>query len=121
MAIDKLKEIIKDFDQSSATSLDYEDETFRVSLKKDGFKADDGKTENFDNCILSPVVGVFYHIKPELKIGERVKPGDTICVINAMKVMNKITADKEGIIEEFFFKDGDIVEYNAPLVRINYL
>ena len=65
-------------------------------------------------------MGTFYAaIKPGedplVKVGQRVKTGDVICIIEAMKSMNELKADKEGKILEILVKDGQMVEYDQPL------
>lgn len=76
------------------------------------------------NIISSPMVGTFYlkpspNAEPYVKVGQRVKKGDVVCIIEAMKLMNEIEAECDGVIEEILVKDGDSVEYGKPLFRIN--
>ena len=73
--------------------------------------------------VLSPTVGVFYAAaspdsKPFVEIGDRVKKGDVLCVIEAMKLMNEIPAATDGVIVEICVGNGQVVEYNQPLFRI---
>lgn len=73
--------------------------------------------------VLSPTVGVFYAAaspdsKPFVEIGDRVKKGDVLCVIEAMKLMNEIPAEVDGTIVEICVGNGQVVEYNQPLFRI---
>ena len=70
--------------------------------------------------LTAPVVGVFYSASapgaaPFVKVGDRVQKGQTLCIVEAMKMMNEITADFDGIVTEIAPKDGDLVEYGAPL------
>ncbi|MCI8618092.1 MAG: acetyl-CoA carboxylase biotin carboxyl carrier protein [Clostridia bacterium] len=80
-------------------------------------KKDDG------NIVKSPMVGTFY-IKPSptsepyVEIGKDVKQGDTLCIIEAMKLMNEIESEFSGKIMEIFVKDGDAVEYGTDLFKI---
>ena len=80
------------------------------------------KTE--DGIIIkSPMVGVFYaapaeNAEPFVKVGTAVKKGDTLCLIEAMKLMNEIAAEESGTILEIYASNGKIVEYGAPLFRI---
>ena len=65
-------------------------------------------------------MGVFYSApapgaEPFVKPGDRVQKGQTLCIVEAMKMMNEITADFDGIVTEITPKDGDLVEYGAPL------
>ena len=71
----------------------------------------------------SPIVGTFYSssspTKPAyVKVGDKVKVGDTLCIIEAMKVMNEITSQFDGEIAEILVSNEDMVEYNQPLFRI---
>jgi len=73
--------------------------------------------------ILSPMPGTFYAApSPEadlfVKAGDTVNKGDTLCIIEAMKIMNEIEAESTGIISEVLIKNGDPVEYNQPLFKI---
>lgn len=73
--------------------------------------------------IKSPMVGVFYSAKAPgekdfVKEGDTVNPGDTVCIIEAMKLMNDITAERAGTIKEICVKNGDIVEYGQVLFRL---
>ena len=73
--------------------------------------------------VKSPMVGTFYRApspgaSPFAEVGQSVKAGDTICIVEAMKMMNQIEADKSGVIEAFLVEDGDPVEFDQPLVAI---
>lgn len=79
-------------------------------------------TETFYE-IKSPMVGVFYSAKAPgeknfVKEGDVVNPGDTVCIIEAMKLMNDITAERAGTVKEICVKNGDIVEYGQVLFRL---
>lgn len=72
----------------------------------------------------SPIVGTFYRrpspeADPFVKEGDRVKKGDTICIIEAMKVMNEIEAPCGGKVEKVFLSDGNVVEFGEVLFLIN--
>ena len=73
--------------------------------------------------ITSPMVGVFYeapaeNADPFVKKGDRVKKGDTLCIIEAMKLMNEVTAEQDGVIREICVKNGDTVEFGTVLFLI---
>lgn len=75
------------------------------------------------NIVASPIVGTFYSssspTKPAyVKVGDKVKEGDVLCIIEAMKVMNEITSQYSGEIVEILVNNEDMVEYNQPLFRI---
>lgn len=82
------------------------------------------KTEN-DNLytVKSPMVGVFYasgaeNAEPYVTLGDKVEKGKTLCIIEAMKLMNEISADVDGTIEEICVTNGQVVEYGTELFRI---
>lgn len=73
--------------------------------------------------IKAPMVGVFYQAaspeaEPYVTVGKTVKKGDTVCIIEAMKLMNEIQAEEDGTIKEILAKNGDIIEYGQPLFVI---
>lgn len=73
--------------------------------------------------VLSPMVGTFYgspspDAKPFVKVGQSVNVGDTLCIVEAMKMMNQIEADKAGIVAAILVEDGQPVEFDQPLVVI---
>lgn len=71
----------------------------------------------------SPMVGTFYQSPapdqpPYATIGQSVKEGDVLCIIEAMKLMNEIKAEKSGVIKEILVENGQAVEFDQPLFRI---
>ncbi len=75
------------------------------------------------HIVTSPMVGTFYRAaspgaSPFIEVGKSVKAGDVICIIEAMKMMNQIEADKSGVIEAVLAEDGQPVEFDQPLVSI---
>ncbi|ADV33693.1 biotin carboxyl carrier protein of acetyl coA carboxylase [Candidatus Blochmanniella vafra str. BVAF] len=73
--------------------------------------------------VRSPMVGIFYtasypHDKPFVFIGKSVEIGETLCIIEAMKVMNQIQSEKSGIIQSILIDDGKPVEFGEPLFII---
>ncbi|MCP8687014.1 acetyl-CoA carboxylase biotin carboxyl carrier protein [Marinobacterium sedimentorum] len=75
------------------------------------------------HVVLSPMVGTFYRSPspsspPFVEVGKTVKAGDVICIVEAMKMMNQIEADKSGVIEAILVEEGQPVEYDQPLVTI---
>jgi len=74
-------------------------------------------------AIASPMVGTFYRspapgAKVFVEVGSHVKKGETVCIVEAMKMMNQIEADRDGVIEAILVEDGEPVEYDQPLVVI---
>ena len=75
------------------------------------------------HVVKSPMVGTFYRAaspgaKPFIEVGSVVKEGDTICIIEAMKILNEIEADKSGTVVQILAENGQAVEYGHPLVVI---
>jgi acetyl-CoA carboxylase biotin carboxyl carrier protein len=73
--------------------------------------------------VKSPIVGVFYAASaesadPYVSVGDRVSKGQTLCIIEAMKLMNEITADEDGVISEICVTNGQVIEYGTELFRI---
>ena len=73
--------------------------------------------------VKSPVVGVFYSASaPDapayVQVGDRVQKGQTLCIIEAMKMMNRIEADKAGVVKAILVNDGEAVEFDQPLIVI---
>ncbi len=75
------------------------------------------------NIIKSPLVGTFYTAPAEdaeafVQVGDRVKKGQTLAIVEAMKLMNDIESEYEGVVSQVFVKNGDMVEYGQPLFAI---
>ena len=73
--------------------------------------------------VLSPMPGTFYRAPspddpPFVKEGDSVKKGDSLCIIEAMKIMNEIEAEDNGVIQKIFIESGQAVEFNQPLFII---
>ena len=71
----------------------------------------------------APLVGTFYAApaedeEPFVKVGERVEKGQIVAIIEAMKLMNDIECDFDGVVSEVLVKNGETVEYGQPLFRI---
>jgi acetyl-CoA carboxylase biotin carboxyl carrier protein len=85
--------------------------------------AGDQKPRNDDQTITSPMVGTFYSAsapgaKPFVEIGQEIKVGQILCIIEAMKMMNQIESDKAGRITAVLAKNGEPVEFGQPLFII---
>lgn len=73
--------------------------------------------------VTAPMVGVFYAApapgdEPFVRVGSEVKAGETLCIIEAMKVLNEVTAEADGEVLEICVADGDLVEFGSCLMRI---
>ncbi|MDY3993316.1 MAG: acetyl-CoA carboxylase biotin carboxyl carrier protein [Evtepia sp.] len=76
--------------------------------------------------VCSPMVGVFYaapaeNAEPFVKVGDRVKKGQTLCIVEAMKLMNEIMAEQDGEILEICVENGQVVDYGCRLFRMKRL
>ena len=143
MEYEKIKQLIDDMGNSKLTDIDitFPDGT-KVSMKKEAKQETiivnqevkeintnnqpihiETKKELEGNIIKSPMVGTFY-IKPSpsanpyVEVGKDIQKGDTVCIIEAMKLMNEIESEFSGKVLEVLVKDGDSVEYGTPLFRI---
>ena len=147
MEYEQIKKLIGDMGTSKLTELniDFPDGT-KISMKKErpqiltdlkDVKLENKESENVEvekeivkeeitkkgNTVKSPMVGTFYikpspTSKPYVEVGKEVKVGDTLCIIEAMKLMNEIESEYDGKITEILVKDGDVVEYGTPLFKI---
>ena len=75
------------------------------------------------HAVKAPMVGTFYRspnpgASPFVQVGQSVKEGDPLCIIEAMKLLNEIEADKSGVIKEILVENGEPVEYGQPLFVI---
>ena len=75
------------------------------------------------HAVKSPMVGTFYRAsspgaKPFVEVGDSIKEGETICIIEAMKILNEIEADKSGTVTKILCENGQAVEYGQPLFII---
>ncbi len=149
MDIKNLKSVIKIFQDSELAELTLESDGEKIRLKKypslstqavyhsipstpasppalndkslTEKSSEKGPTAHY---IRSPFVGTFYRSpspdsKPYVEIGSRVKVGQTLCIVEAMKLMNEIECDKNGIIKNIFIENGVPVEYGESLFEID--
>lgn len=82
-----------------------------------------GAAEAEGTVITAPLVGTFYSSPapdqpPFVKVGDIVAEGDVVCIIEAMKFMNEVNSEVSGKVAEILVKDGELVEYGQPLIRI---
>lgn len=74
-------------------------------------------------ALKSPMVGTFYRSpapgsKSFVEVGDTVKKGDTVCIVEAMKMMNQIEVDRDGVVEAILVEDGEPVEFDQPMIVI---
>ena len=144
MEYKEIKQLMEDMENSSLSSLDISlPDGTKISIQKENNeetknytvqssktvkieqKIFESKTSNNENrkIVKAPMVGTFY-LKPSptseayVEIGKTVKKGDTLCIIEAMKLMNEIESEFDGKIIEICVKDGEAVEYGKPLFVI---
>ena len=147
MDLREIKKLLEAFDKSTANIFEYENEEFRIYLDKSANVVTTPQniitntqpapaaapvtaenTENKVECvegelITSPMVGTFYQAPspdspPYVKVGDKVKKGQTLCIIEAMKIMNELEAEFECEILEILVEDGQPVEFDTPLFRV---
>lgn len=144
MDYEEIKKLIDDMGNANIDELKIEfPEGMKISMKKNAEKevvftngsqsqtdttineaTNKEKTqEDIYKIIKSPMVGTFYS-RPApnkdvfAKVGDIVKKGQVICIVEAMKLMNEIESEFDGEIAEVCIKDGDVVEYGTPLFKI---
>ena len=86
--------------------------------------ADAAPAVETSHAVKSPMVGTFYRsaspgAKPFVEVGDVVKEGETICIIEAMKILNEIETDKSGTVKKILCENGQAVEYGQPLFLID--
>jgi acetyl-CoA carboxylase biotin carboxyl carrier protein len=142
MDLNYLRRLLRIFDESSATELTIEEEGMSVSLAKGGAQpqgmmqpmygmpqmapmpaaapAAAAGSDDTNHKVLSPIVGTFYRApSPDadafVQVGQHVNAGDTLCIVEAMKLMNEIESDVSGTIVKILVENGQPVEYNQPV------
>ena len=143
MTIKEIQGIIKDFESSSLMTLELEMDDFKLKLSKnkteqvivkedrqeDHKRSEQSTTKqppqqlSHQNLIKSPLVGTFYASstptgKPFVDVGQHVKKGQVVCIIEAMKIMNEITSPFDGIVKEVFVRNGEVVGFNHTIMRV---
>ncbi|WP_373601466.1 acetyl-CoA carboxylase biotin carboxyl carrier protein [Paraclostridium bifermentans] len=148
MKINEIKELILTIDKTNLTYVNLKDENFSLEVSKSENKVnsnvvinksdeveiiesisydDDYINENDTNInehlIKAPIMGTYYaSSSPDaeafVKVGDKISKGDTLCIIEAMKLMNEITSDVDGEVIEICSSNEDLVEYNQVLFKI---
>lgn len=137
MELDVLKKFIQFMDDNNLCELEIEEKGSRIRLKKTGAtgavavplpaaiaqsRPQEAATENHVE-IKSPMVGTFYRApspgaKPYVEVGEMIKPGDVVCIVEAMKLMNEIKAEVAGKVVRIPVENGQPVEFGQNLLII---
>lgn len=138
MQIEEIIKLIEAVGKSDVDSLNYASETEKIVIKKTKVTAvgavsmPEYKNINFEaandtvdkkvsgHTVTSPLVGTFYSAPSPgaesfVKEGDRVKKGQVIGIIEAMKLMNELESDFDGVVKEILVKDEDVVEFGQPL------
>ena len=147
-SVEDIKEILKAFDESKATKIEIKNEkgeqfmicqqqtkpvaveTVKIepvyeetAVKTESVAMPESVSRSEGTPVTSPMVGVFYAApapdqEPYVSVGARVNKGDVLCLIEAMKLMNEVTAEKSGEITEVCVDNGQVVEYGQTLFMI---
>ena len=132
---DKIKELVKILDELKLTELSYSDGKTSIKVGKSSTISPSIFEQNISSSpssnkqakkftgVKSPMVGTAYlasepGAKPFIKVGSKVKKGDTVLIIEAMKTMNHIPSTQDGEVEEILVKDGESVEFDQELIKI---
>lgn len=148
MKTEQIQEIINMFENSSVNKLDLDCEEFNIKLEKGctstnaeqsissvlkpvntpvvkqaSSVVEEAKEEVGGTWIKSPIVGTYYASrsqgsKPFIELGQQVKKGDVLCIIEAMKVMNEIHSPCDGVIRSILITNESMVEFDQDLIRI---
>ena len=138
MGNSKLSEIEIDFPDGTKISMKKEEkeavklvevskedqiETEIIDNKLNKKQVIDDNSQKDEKIVKSPMVGTFYtkplpDAKPYVEVGTRVKKGDVLCIVEAMKLMNEIESEFDGEVVEVLVNDGEAVEYGMPLFKI---
>lgn len=134
MDFKQIQALIKEFEKSSMTVLEIDKDGFKLKLSKNKeqiqkvIQTNDNEVissleEEKGYLVKSPLVGTFYAAnspdeEPFVRVGQRVKEGDTLCIIEAMKIMNEITAPISGVIDSIKVKNSNPVGFDQALMVI---
>ena len=142
MDLEKIEGLVKIIEDSSLNEFTYKDKDVKITMSKLDHppvvaagvpvaasapvntiveKAEEEEEESL--FITSPIVGTFYSasapdVPAFVKVGDQVKAGQTVCILEAMKLMNEITAEEDGVISEICVTNGRVVEFGTELFRI---
>lgn len=146
MDIKEIKQLMEAFAKNGLTKLELSQGDFSIKLKKEASEVKviqtpetvpavaasvpqsetiEKKAEEDENLIYitSPIIGTFYRAPspdsdPYVEVGTRVKKGDILCIVEAMKIMNEIESEHDGVIVKIFPKNAESVEYGQKLFAL---
>ena len=132
METKQIKEILEIFEASGLSHMEIEEGNLKIKMEKPAGELvaqpiprpviqEEPTQEEPMMTIDSPLVGTFYRAKslqakPYVEIGDYVHVNDVVCMVEAMKTMNEIHSDKEGIVTQILVEDKEMVEYGQPLI-----
>ena len=120
----KVKFDKRNFDKPANDAINFQiPQAYNQTQNKEEIKPTDASDDSNCKFITSPLVGTFHqgptaNANPLVKVGDVIHKGQKLCMIEAMKVMNEITATEDGKILEVLVKDGSMVEYGQKLFKI---
>lgn len=135
----QIQKLIKDFEKSNLTKLELDFDGVKIKLSKNSdqlvetvvsqpqklveVEKEPQKVETIGFQVKSPLVGTFYAARspkeqPLIKVGQSIAKGDPICIIEAMKIMNEITAPMSGTVSDIHVKNGQAVGFDQLLITI---
>lgn len=141
METKQIKEIMELFEASGLSHMELEEGNLKIKMEKPVGPSQTGVQAQLTHgpivekpqepqeaakpsvTIDSPLVGTFYRAKspeakPYVKVGDHIQKGDVICMVEAMKTMNEIHSDQDGVVIDILVEDGTMVEYGQPLVAL---
>lgn len=134
MEMDYLIKLIETVSRSGLSKFEYEENGVKVQMEKpetlqtvnipvQAETAAQAEVTAQDHMITCPLVGIFYTApeegaEPFVKVGDTVKKGQTLAIVEAMKLMNEIESDFDGVVEEVLVENGQAVEFGQELFRI---
>ena len=147
MNYEQIEKLIDKVNKSKITELSVEEGNFKLNIKAEqsvamvaptaisnvpdvnivnenaGTSDSEEESNNLEE-IKSPLVGTFYAARAEgeepfIKVGDKIKKGQTIGIIEAMKLMNEISATCDGVVEEILVQNEDLVEYGQVIVKVS--
>ena len=141
MKIDKkiIKELSNYLDEFNLTELEYTDKDTKIKVSKNNISINNQSLPKIDNKtigsevskvtqneklgthITSPIIGTAYHApepgaKKFVEIGKKIKKGDTVMIVEAMKTMNHVPSTKDGVVKEVCVEDGQPVEFGQTII-----
>lgn len=132
-AINEAKELIKMLESTSVSRMRLMAGDFKIMIERamaetgapaPSAAAPAARPDDGHHCVLSPMVGTFYQASspgaaPFVEVGSRVERGQTIGIVEAMKVLNEVDSDASGVVVEILVPNGQAVEFEQPLIAID--